>query len=119
MRGLVTVTNVISSLASLAMIWLGARIAYWGLLGFEHGDYSGTARGIALAAAYVIIITILGQWMYEPEAVTGMVGLIRGGLLDLDHCAVTEFILADANAAVTHAAANVGPFKLTVLRPAA
>ncbi|MBV8398675.1 MAG: zinc-binding alcohol dehydrogenase family protein [Acetobacteraceae bacterium] len=63
-------------------------------------------------------ITILGQWMYEPEAVTGMVGLIRGGLLDLDHYAVTEFDLDDANAAVTHAAANAGPFKLTVVRPA-
>jgi hypothetical protein len=58
MRGVVTVTNVISSLASLAVIWLGARIAYWGLLGFEHGNYSGTALGIALAAAYLIIPAI-------------------------------------------------------------
>jgi alcohol dehydrogenase len=61
-------------------------------------------------------ITIQGQWMYQPEAVTGMVGLIRGGLLDLDHYAITEFNLEQANEAVTHAAANPGPFKLTVLR---
>jgi hypothetical protein len=58
MRSVVTVTNVISSLASLAVIWLGARMAYWGLLGFEHGDYSGTALGIGLAAAYLIIPAI-------------------------------------------------------------
>lgn len=62
-------------------------------------------------------ITIRGQWMYQPEAVTGMVGLIRAGLLDLDHYAVTEFALDDANKAVAHAAANPGPFKLSVLRP--
>jgi alcohol dehydrogenase len=83
----------------------------------------GMLGGEDLALPYPWImrnnITILGQWMYEREAVTGMVGLIRGGLLDLDHYAVTEFILADANAAVTHAAANAGPFNLTVLRPAA
>jgi hypothetical protein len=47
-----------SRLASLAVIWLGARIAYWGTLGFEHGDYSGIVLGIALAAAYVIIPAI-------------------------------------------------------------
>jgi alcohol dehydrogenase len=63
-------------------------------------------------------ISILGQWMYQPEAVAGMVGLIRGGLLDLDHYAVTEFTLEDANDAVAHAAVNTGPFKLTVVRPA-
>ena len=63
------------------------------------------------------LITLKGQWMYPREAVTGMVGLIRAGLLDLDHFAVTEFALDDANAAVAHASANAGPFKLTVLRP--
>jgi hypothetical protein len=58
MRSVVTVTNVISSLGSLVVIWLGACIAYWGLLGFEYGDYSGTALGIALAVAYLIIPAI-------------------------------------------------------------
>jgi alcohol dehydrogenase len=64
------------------------------------------------------LITIKGQWMYNPEAVTQMVGLIRGGLLDLGHYAVTEFPLREASEAVAHAAANAGPFKLTVLAPA-
>ncbi|WP_368518634.1 zinc-binding dehydrogenase [Rhizobium sp.] len=82
----------------------------------------GMLGGEDLALPYPWImrnnIALLGQWMYRPEAVTGMVGLIRGGLLDLDHYAVTEFALEDANKAVAHAAANAGPFKLTVLRPA-
>ncbi len=63
------------------------------------------------------LVTIKGQWMYPREAVTGMVGLIRAGLLDLDQFAVSEFALHDANDAVAHAAANDGPFKLTVLKP--
>jgi alcohol dehydrogenase len=83
----------------------------------------GMLGGEDLALPYPWImrnnITILGQWMYQPEAVTGMVGLIRSGLLDLDHYAVTEFVLEGANEAVAHAAANAGPFKLTVLRLAA
>ncbi len=55
--------------------------------------------------------------MYEPAAVPGLVGLVRGGLLDLGQWAVTAFPLEEANAAVTHAAAEAGPFRLTVLRP--
>ncbi len=62
-------------------------------------------------------ITIRGQWMYPPEANARLVGLIRSGLLDLGNFAVTAFDLDDANEAVAHAAANGGPFKLTVLRP--
>ena len=61
------------------------------------------------------LVTLKGQWMYPREAVAGMVGLVRAGLLDLSHFAVTEFALGDANEAVTHAAANAGPFRLTVL----
>ncbi|CAO3427427.1 alcohol dehydrogenase catalytic domain-containing protein [Azospirillum endophyticum] len=82
----------------------------------------GMLGGEDLALPYPWImrnnISILGQWMYQPDAVAGMVGLIRSGLLDLDHYAVTEFPLEHANEAVVHAAANSGPFKLTVLRPA-
>jgi alcohol dehydrogenase len=55
--------------------------------------------------------------MYEPEAVDTLVGLIRSGLLDLSHYAVTEFPLSEINHAITHAAENSGPFKLTVVRP--
>ena len=63
------------------------------------------------------LVTLKGQWMYPREAVAGMVGLIRAGLLDISHFAVTEFALDEANAAVAHASANAGPFKLTVLKP--
>lgn len=62
-------------------------------------------------------ITVRGKWMYPREAVTRMAGLIRAGLLDLDHFDVTTFGLDEANAAVDHAAANGGPFRMTVIRP--
>ena len=63
------------------------------------------------------LITVRGQWMYDAAAIPGLVGLVRGGLLDLGHWALTAFPLTEANAAVAHAAANAGPFKLTVLKP--
>ena len=63
------------------------------------------------------LITVRGQWMYEPGALPGMVGLIRGGLLDLRHWTVTEFPLDEVNGAVSFAAADAGRFKLTVLKP--
>jgi alcohol dehydrogenase len=62
-------------------------------------------------------ITVRGQFMYPREAVARMVGLIRGGLLDLAQFEMTEFGLDDVNDAVAHAAANAGPLGLTVLRP--
>ena len=62
-------------------------------------------------------ITIHGQWMYPPDATIRMVGLIRSGLLKLDDFDVTTFDLDNANEAVAHAAANSGPFKMTVIRP--
>jgi len=62
-------------------------------------------------------ITIYGQWMYPPTAVSRIVGLVRSGLLRLDNFAVTEFDLDAANQAVAHAGANGGPFKMTVIRP--
>jgi alcohol dehydrogenase len=63
------------------------------------------------------LVTVKGQWMFPREAVAGIVGLVRAGLLDLSHFAVTEFALDAANEAVAHAAANAGPFRLTVLKP--
>ncbi len=62
-------------------------------------------------------ITIHGVWMYPPEATTRLVALIRAGLLRLDHFEATTFDLDHANEAVAHAAANPGPFKMTVIRP--
>lgn len=63
-------------------------------------------------------VSIQGVWMYPPEATTGLIGLIRAGLLDLGQFEVTTFGLDQVNEAVTHAAANAGPFKMTALRPA-
>jgi alcohol dehydrogenase len=55
--------------------------------------------------------------MYPPEATRGLVGLIRSGLLPLDPFEPVSFDLDHANEAVAHAAANSGPFKMTVIRP--
>ncbi len=62
-------------------------------------------------------ITIHGQWMYPSEATVRLAELIRSGLLDLGHFDVTTFDLDHANEAVAHAAANGGPFRMTVIRP--
>jgi NADPH:quinone reductase-like Zn-dependent oxidoreductase len=62
-------------------------------------------------------ISIHGAWMYPPDATVRLVGLIRAGLLRLDHYETTSFDLDHANDAVAHAAANAGSFKMTVIRP--
>ncbi len=62
-------------------------------------------------------ITLRGQWMCERAAVTGMVGMLRAGLIDLGLWAIAEFALDQANEAVAHAAEKAGPFSMTVLRP--
>lgn len=62
-------------------------------------------------------ITIHGQWMYPRHATSLMAGMIAGGLIDLDLYDATEFGLDDVNAAVEHAAANAGPFNVTLLTP--
>jgi alcohol dehydrogenase len=61
-------------------------------------------------------ITIYGQWMCPANATGRMVGLIRSGLLKLDHFAITTFGLDDVNEAIAYAAINGGAFKMTVLR---
>ena len=62
-------------------------------------------------------VSIHGQWMYEPNAVPGMIALVRAGLLDLGQFELTEFSLEDANGAVSHAADQAAPFRITVIRP--
>ena len=62
-------------------------------------------------------ITIHGQWMYPLHATSLMVGLIRSGLVNLDNFDAATFDLDHANEAVAHAAANAGPFKMTVIQP--
>ena len=46
-----------------------------------------------------------------------MVGMVRAGLVRLDQFEVTTFGLDHANEAVAHAAANGGPFRMTVMEP--
>ncbi len=89
------------------------RVVLMGGVGMLGGE------DLALPYPWIMrnLITVKGQWMYSREAVAGMVGLVRAGLLDLGQFAVTEFALNDANEAVAHAAANAGPFRLTVLKP--
>jgi alcohol dehydrogenase len=62
-------------------------------------------------------VTLRGQWMYPREALPRLVAMVRSGLLRLDHHNATCFSLDNVNDAVAHAAANAGPFAMTVLRP--
>jgi alcohol dehydrogenase len=81
----------------------------------------GMAGGPGLELPYPWLmrncISIHGVWMYPPDAATRLIGLVRAGLLRLDEYVTTDFDLDHVNEAVAHAAANGGPFKLTVIRP--
>ncbi|WP_428483249.1 alcohol dehydrogenase catalytic domain-containing protein [Rhodopila sp.] len=89
------------------------RVVLMGGVGMLGGD------DLALPYPWIMrnCITIIGQWMYPPEASIRLIKLVRAGLLDLRNWEVTEFDLDDANEAVDQAAAGSGPFKRTVLRP--
>jgi alcohol dehydrogenase len=89
------------------------RIVLMGGVGMLGGD------DLALPYPWIMRngITIYGQWLYPPIANVRMVALLKSGLLDLNHFDVTTFALDDANAAVTYAAVNSEPFKLTVIQP--
>ena len=62
-------------------------------------------------------VSIHGSWLAPASANARIVALVKAGLLDLSGYATTEFPLAAVNDAVAHAAANGGPFTMTVLRP--
>ena len=89
------------------------RVALMGGIGMEGGG--------VLELPYVWIMrncmTIIGQWMYPPTAPLQMAGMIRAGLIDIGWYEISAFDLDDAEAAVAHAAAHVGPFRMTVLVP--
>ena len=89
------------------------RVVLMGGVGMLGGD------DLALPYPWIMrnCITVIGQWMYPATANARLIALARSGLLDLRQWAITEFGLDDANEAVAHAAANAGPFRLTVLRP--
>lgn len=79
----------------------------------------GIRDDVALPYAWMMreCIEVRGQWMYSRDATRRMVGLVRSGLIRLEEFALTEFALDKVNEAVAHAAANAGPFKMTVVRP--
>ncbi|WP_439368400.1 zinc-binding dehydrogenase [Bradyrhizobium sp. DASA03120] len=81
----------------------------------------GMAGGAGLELPYPWImrncISIHGVWMYPPDAAARLIALVRSGLLRLEEYQTTAFDLDHANDAVAHAAANGGPFRLTVIRP--
>lgn len=81
----------------------------------------GMAGGPGLELPYPWImrncISIHGVWMYPPDAASRLIALVRARLLRLDEYQTTDFDLDHVNEAVAHAAANGGPFKLTVIRP--
>jgi alcohol dehydrogenase len=79
----------------------------------------GIREDVALPYAWMMRygIEVRGQWMYPRDAVRRLVGMVRSGQIRLDGVAVTEFPLVQVNEAVAHAAADSGPFKMTVVRP--
>lgn len=89
------------------------RVALMGGVGMLGG------AGLDLPYPWIMrnCITIHGVWMYPPEAATSLIALIRSGLLPLKHFETTTFDLDHVNEAVAHAAANGGPFKMTVILP--
>ncbi|MDA9523436.1 alcohol dehydrogenase [Bradyrhizobium sp. CCBAU 11434] len=81
----------------------------------------GMAGGAGLELPYPWLmrncISIHGVWMYPPDAAGRLISMVRAGLLRLDEYQTTNFDLDHVNEAVAHAAANGGPFKMTVIRP--
>ncbi len=79
----------------------------------------GLRIDVALPYAHLMrnSITVRGQYMYPRDAPARLAAIIRAGLLSLDDYEVTSFPLAQANEAVAHAAANGGPFRITVIEP--
>lgn len=99
--------------AALMTVRPYGRIVLMGGVGMAGGD------GLVLDYAWVMrnCITIIGKWMYPPEATSRMIALIRAGLVKLDDFEVSTFSLDEVNDAVAYAAAHSGPFRMTVVQP--
>ena len=107
-----SVSSKVSRAAIMAVRPYG-RVALMGGVGMLGGP------GLELPYPWIMrnCVTIHGVWLCPPDAATRLIALIRSGLLRLDHYDVTRFDLDHANAAVAHAAANAGAFKMTVIEP--
>ena len=79
----------------------------------------GGNGGLDLSYAWMMrnCVTVHGQWMFPRDAASRMIGLVRAGLIKLEEFTVTTFPLEKANDAIVHAAANAGPFKMTIVTP--
>lgn len=99
--------------AALMTVRQNGRVVLMGGVGMLGG------AGLDLPYPWIMRndVTVRGKWMCSPEAVPRMAALIRSGLLRLDHIDVATFALDDANEAVAHAAANAGPYRMTVIEP--
>jgi NADPH:quinone reductase-like Zn-dependent oxidoreductase len=89
------------------------RVVLMGGVGMSGGP------GLELPYPWIMrnCVTIRGVWMYPPDATIRLVGLVRAGLLRLDAFETTIFDLDHANDAVAYAAANSGPFRMTIIQP--
>lgn len=89
------------------------RVVLMGGVGMLGGD------DLALPYPWLMrnSVTVRGQWMYPRTANHQLIKMIRGGVLDLAHEAVTVFPLSAANEAVDYAASHGDPFDRTVLLP--
>ncbi|WGD56334.1 zinc-binding alcohol dehydrogenase family protein [Bradyrhizobium sp. CB1650] len=104
-------TNVVR--AAIMTVRAYGRVVLMGGVGMAGGP------GLELPYPWIMrnCVTIHGVWMYPPDAAMRLTALVRAGLLRLEEYEVKEFDLDHANEAVAFAAANAGPFKMTVLRP--
>jgi alcohol dehydrogenase len=103
----------VSARAAIMAVRPYGRVVLMGGVGLQGGGV------LELPYAWIMrnCVTIIGQWMYPPEAVARMVDLIRSGLINLDRYDIALFDLDNVNEAVAHAAAHAGPFEATVLQP--
>ena len=99
--------------AALMTVRQNGRVVLMGGVGMLGGE------DLSLPYPWIMrnCVTIMGQWMYPREAVERLVKLVRAGLLRLDYYQIDTFPLDEANEAVAHAAANAGPFRMTVIQP--
>ena len=105
--------SAVQARAAIMAVRPYGRVVLMGGINMQGGP------GLELPYAWIMrnCVTIHGVWMYRPEAVVGLVKLVRAGLLRLDHATITTFDLDHANEAVAYAAANAGPFAKSVIIP--